>query len=449
MNSILLIDDEPTIRMLLGRILELEGYEVLKAKDRASALDVLKKEKVQVVLCDVFLPDGNGVDMVPVLQRLAPEAKIILLTAHGNIPDGVQAIKNGAFDYIVKGDDNRKIIPIVSRAMDAVAAECKSSGGKSAPTDKAASYSFDNIVGKSPLIADAIRQARKVAPIDVPVLINGETGTGKEVFAHAIHNGSARSGKAFVALNCSAFSRELLESELFGYKAGAFTGATKDKRGLIEEADHGTLFLDEIGEMAIELQSKLLRVLETGEFVKVGDTKTSRVDVRILSATNRNLKEEIAKGRFREDLYFRLSVFRIELPPLRLRRDDIPQLVQHLTGRCCKRIGRTPVPLSPDAEKVISSYPWPGNVRELMNAIEHALIVCDREITPGDLPIDILAGDQSCAADDNALDLKSMERNHIIKVLNHTHGNKTEAARLLKIGLTTLYRKIEEYDITV
>lgn len=450
MNRILLIDDEPTIRMLLGRILELEGYEVLKAKDRASALDVLKKEKVQVVLCDVFLPDGNGVDMVPELQRLVLEAKIILLTAHGNIPDGVQAIKNGAFDYIVKGDDNRKIIPIVSRAMDAVAAERKSSESRAAsPADKATSYSFDNIVGKSPLIADAIRQARKVAPIDVPVLINGETGTGKEVFAHAIHNGSARSGKAFVALNCSAFSRELLESELFGYKAGAFTGATKDKRGLIEEADHGTLFLDEIGEMAIELQSKLLRVLETGEFVKVGDTKTSKVDVRILSATNRNLKEEIAKSRFREDLYFRLSVFRIELPPLRLRRDDIPLLVQHLGERCCKRIGRAPVPISPDAEKIISAYPWPGNVRELMNAIEHALIVCDREITPGDLPIDILSGNHSYATDDYALDLKSMERSHIIKVLNHTHGNKTEAARLLKIGLTTLYRKIEEYDITV
>ena len=450
MNSVLIIDDEPTIRMLLGRILELEGYEVLKAKDRASALGILKKDEVQVVLCDVFLPDGNGVDMVQELQRLTPAAKIILLTAHGNIPDGVQAIKNGAFDYIVKGDDNLKIIPIVSRAMDAIAAERKKSNGSpTASSGKAASYSFDSIVGKSPLISDAIRQARKVAPIDVPVLINGETGTGKEVFAHAIHNESARGGKAFIALNCSAFSRELLESELFGYKAGAFTGATKDKRGLIEEADHGTLFLDEIGEMAIELQSKLLRVLETGEFVKVGDTKTSKVNVRILSATNRNLKEEIIKGRFREDLYFRLSVFRIELPPLRFRRDDIPLLVQHLSERCCGRIGCSPVPLSPEAEKLIMSYPWPGNVRELMNAIEHSLIVCDKEIAPGDLPIDILANDHSCATADNALDLKSMERSHIIKVLNHTRGNKTEAARLLKIGLTTLYRKIEEYGITM
>lgn len=446
-NSILIIDDESSIRMLLGRILELEGYEVLKAKDRLSALGILRKSEVQVILCDVFLPDGNGVDMVPELQKLAPAAKIILLTAHGNIPDGVQAIKNGAFDYIVKGDDNLKIIPIVSRAMDAIAAERKKNGGKSA--NKGASYSFDKIVGKSALISDAIRQARKVAPIDVPVLINGETGTGKEVFAHAIHNGSTRSGKSFVALNCSAFSRELLESELFGYKTGAFTGAVKDKRGLLEEADHGTLFLDEIGEMAIELQSKLLRVIETGEFMKVGDTKTSKVDVRIISATNRNLKEEIVKGRFREDLYFRLSVFRIELPPLRFRRDDIPLLVRHLTERCCGRIGRAAVPLTAEAEQIITSYSWPGNVRELMNAIEHALIVCEDEITPGDLPIDILTDDNSHADNNTLLDLKSMERSHIIKVLNYTCGNKTETARLLKIGLTTLYRKIEEYGITI
>ncbi len=450
MNNILIIDDESTIRMLLGRILELEGYEVLKAKDRISALDTLKKNDVQIVLCDVFLPDGNGVDMVQELQRLAPAAKIILLTAHGNIPDGVQAIKNGAFDYIVKGDDNRKIIPIVSRAMDAIAAERKKNSGKSTvPGDKTASYSFEKIVGKSPLITEAIRQAQKVAPIDVPVLINGETGTGKEVFAHAIHNGSTRNNQPFVALNCSAFSRELLESELFGYKAGAFTGAVKDKKGLLEEANHGTLFLDEIGEMAIELQSKLLRVIETGEFMKIGDTKTFKVDVRILSATNRNLKEEIVKGHFREDLYFRLSVFRIELPPLRLRRDDIPLLVQHLIERCCKRIGRTAVPLTVDAEKIISTYSWPGNVRELMNAIEHALIVCDKEITPSDLPIDILTNNNSYTTADTSLDLKSMERSHIIKVLIYTQGNKTETARLLKIGLTTLYRKIEEYGITI
>ena len=446
MNKILIIDDEPTIRMLLSRILELEGYEVLKAKDRATALYTLKKQVVQVVLCDVFLPDGNGVDMVQELQQLAPDAKIILLTAHGNIPDGVQAIKNGAFDYIVKGDDNRKIIPIVSRAMDAVVTEQKQQGKKKEV--RANSFTFDNIVGKSSALSDVVSQARKVAATDVSVLINGETGTGKEVFAQAIHSASGRRGEAFLALNCSAFSRELLESELFGYKAGAFTGAVKDKKGLLEEANHGTLFLDEIGEMALELQAKLLRVLETGEFVKVGDTKTTHVDVRILSATNRNLKEEIANGRFREDLYFRLSVFRILLPPLRQRRDDILLLAQHFIGLYAREIGRTAPSLSTEAKNIFLAYPWPGNVREMMNAIEHALIVCEDEITRHDLPIDMLTGDTSTAADDS-FDLKSVERNHIIKVLHHTHGNKTETARMLKIGLTTLYRKIEEYGINI
>ena len=446
MNKILIIDDEPTIRMLLSRILELEGYEVLKAKDRATALYTLKKQAVQVVLCDVFLPDGNGVDMVEELQQLVPAAKIILLTAHGNIPDGVQAIKNGAFDYIVKGDDNRKIIPIVNRAMDAIASELKQQGKKKEVRTN--SFTFDNIVGKSPALSDVIRQARKVAATDVTVLINGETGTGKEVFAQAIHSASGRRGEAFLALNCSAFSRELLESELFGYKAGAFTGAVKDKKGLLEEANHGTIFLDEIGEMALELQSKLLRVLETGEFVKVGDTKTTHVDVRILSATNRNLKEEIANGRFREDLYFRLSVFRIMLPPLRQRKEDILLLARQFIERYAKQIGRTASSLSTEAKNIFLAYPWPGNVREMMNAIEHALIVCEDEITRHDLPIDMLTGDTSTAADDS-FDLKSVERNHIIKVLHHTHGNKTETARLLKIGLTTLYRKIEEFGINI
>ena len=446
MNKILIIDDEPTIRMLLSRILELEGYEVLKAKDRATALYTLKKQVVQVVLCDVFLPDGNGVDMVQELQQLAPDAKIILLTAHGNIPDGVQAIKNGAFDYIVKGDDNRKIIPIVSRAMDAVVTEQKQQGKKKEV--RANSFTFDNIVGKSSALSDVVSQARKVAATDVSVLINGETGTGKEVFAQAIHSASGRRGEAFLALNCSAFSRELLESELFGYKAGAFTGAVKDKKGLLEEANHGTLFLDEIGEMALELQSKLLRVLETGEFVKVGDTKTTHVDVRILSATNRNLKEEIANGRFREDLYFRLSVFRILLPPLRQRRDDILLLAQHFIGLYARQIGRTAPSLSTEAKNIFLAYQWPGNVREMMNAIEHGLIVCDSEITPGDLPIDMLTRETSSESNDS-LDLKSVERNHIVKVLKFTNGNKTETARLLKIGLTTLYRKIEEFGINI
>ena len=448
MNKILIIDDEPTIRMLLARLLELEGYEVVKAQDRATALHILREQTVQVVLCDVFLPDGNGVDMVGELQQLAPAAKIVLLTAHGNIPDGVKAIKAGAFDYIVKGDDNRKIIPIVSRAIDAARGERKQPSPKAGAECDIAAYTFDGIVGCSPALKVVVDQARKVAATDVAVLINGETGTGKEVFAQAIHRGSPRRSEVFLALNCSAFSRELLESELFGYKAGAFTGAVKDKTGLFEEAHHGTLFLDEIGEMALDLQAKLLRVLETGEFVKIGDTKPTRVDVRILSATNRNLKDEIANGRFREDLYFRLSVFRLSLPPLRERGDDILLFARHFAALSARRLGREKPRLSAEAQKLFLSYPWPGNVREMKNAIEHALIVCDDVITPGDLPIDMLTAEPQ-REDTESLDLKSVEQSHIIKVLRHTGGNKTEAARLLKIGLTTLYRKIDEYEITV
>lgn len=447
-NKILIIDDEPSIRMLVGRILELEGYEVLKAKDRLSACEILNHHAPQVVLCDVFLPDGNGVEMIPQLQRLAPQAKIILLTAHGNITDGVQAIKNGAFDYITKGDDNLKLLPVVSRAMDAASKEQKNqvkNGAYHQPTKPL--FTFDDIVGESASLTSVVAQARKVAPTDVPVMINGETGTGKELFASSIHAESLRKDKPFLALNCSAFSRELLESELFGYKAGAFTGAVKDKKGLLEEANHGTIFLDEIGEMAVELQTKLLRVIETGEYIRVGDTKTQKVDVRVISATNRNLKDEIARGNFRNDLYYRLSVFRLLLPPLRDRYGDIPLLANFFLSKHRGRIGENVSGISQDCIEALTRYAWPGNIRELQNAIEHALIVCNGTITANDLPIDIIASEEGDSS--LAFDLPTVERNHITKVLCHTNGNKSEAARLLKIGLTTLYRKIEEYKIEV
>ena len=316
MDSILIIDDEPQIRKLLSRMMELEGYEVFQAADCQSTLKQLKLHNPQVVLCDVFLPDGNGVDMVTTIKKLYPELEVILLTAHGNIPDGVQAIKNGAFDYITKGDDNNKIIPLISRAM----AQAKKNVGEKVKTEETQSFSFDAIKGKSEGMQQAVALARKVSATDVTVLLTGETGTGKEVFAQAIHRNSLRKENAFVAVNCSAFSKDLLESEIFGHKAGSFTGAMKDKKGLFEVADNGTIFLDEIGEMAFELQAKLLRVLEAGEYIKIGDTKPTKVNVRVISATNRDLKKEIEQGNFREDLYYRLSVFQIHLPPLRERK---------------------------------------------------------------------------------------------------------------------------------
>ena len=443
MNRILIIDDEPTIRMLLTRILELEGYEVFQAKDRTTGIDQLKRQHPEVVLCDVFLPDGNGVVMVPELKALAPSSKIILLTAHGNISDGVQAIKNGAFDYIVKGDDNRKIIPLVSRAMDEIKDENKH---QPIPVQTVKS-DFSSIVGKSPTLTSTIKMAQKVAATDVCVLLMGETGTGKEVFAKAIHTSSPRKDKPFVAINCSAFSKELLESELFGHKAGSFTGAVKDKKGLFEEANGGTIFLDEVGEMEFCLQAKLLRALEAKEFIKVGDTKVTKVDVRIIAATNRDLKKEIANQKFREDLYFRLSVFQLLLPPLRDRKGDVKLLAEHFIKILSEPMNCTGVCLSPESLQLMEAYTWPGNIRELKNVIERALIVCDQEITPDDLPVDIRLNNPQ-SSNEPGFDLASVERNHIAKILEYTHGNKTETARLLKIGLATLYRKIESYGLT-
>lgn len=448
MNTILIIDDEPIIRKLLARMMELEGYEVFQAADRASGLKLLTAKTPQLVLCDVFLPDGNGVEMVKEIKELQPETEVILLTAHGNIPDGVQAIKNGAFDYITKGDDNNKIIPIISRAMEKINSRpVQPSGSTVVPVRESA---FDTVLGHSRGLQQVIQLARKVAVTDVPVLLTGETGTGKEVFAQAIHNGSARAKQPFVAINCSAFSKELLESEIFGHKAGAFTGALKDKKGLFEEANHGTIFLDEIGEMAYGLQAKLLRVLETGEYIKVGDTKPTKIYVRIVSATNRNLKEEIANSNFREDLYFRLSVFHLHLPPLRERREDIPELAAAFLKFFAAKMGKQVKGFAADCQAWMQSYAWPGNVRELRNVIERALIICDDYITLDDMPLDFRSSTLSgSAADGDNFELAEAEHRHIQRVLQYTKGNKAEAARLLKIGLTTLYRKIEEYGINI
>ena len=448
MNTILIIDDEPIIRKLLVRMMELEGYEVFQAADRASGLKLLTAKTPQLVLCDVFLPDGNGVEMVKEIKELQPETEVILLTAHGNIPDGVQAIKNGAFDYITKGDDNNKIIPIISRAMEKINSRpAQPSGSTVVPVRESA---FDTVLGHSRGLQQVIQLARKVAVTDVPVLLTGETGTGKEVFAQAIHNGSARAKQPFGAINCSAFSKELLESEIFGHKAGAFTGALKDKKGLFEEANHGTIFLDEIGEMAYGLQAKLLRVLETGEYIKVGDTKPTKIDVRIVSATNRNLKEEIANSNFREDLYFRLSVFHLHLPPLRERREDIPELAAAFLKFFAAKMGKQVKGFAADCQAWMQSYAWPGNVRELRNVIERALIICDDYITLDDMPLDFRSSTLSgSAADGDDFELAEAEHRHIQRVLQYTKGNKAEAARLLKIGLTTLYRKIEEYGINI
>jgi two-component system NtrC family response regulator len=443
-GTILIIDDEEKLRSLLTRIIALENFNVLQAGNLKAGLKILEREEVDIILCDVKLPDGNGVQFITEIKSKYPSVEIILLTAYGNIADGVQSMRNGAFDYITKGDDNDKIIPLLNSALEKVQLQKRI---QQLEQQVGKRYDFDNILGDSAIMQQSIELAKRVAPTDATVLLLGETGTGKEVFAQAIHNGSRRAGKPFMALNCSAFGKDILESEIFGHKAGAFTGAIKDKRGLIEEASTGTLFLDEIGEMHIELQSKLLRVLETSEFIKVGDTKPTKVNVRIIAATNRDLQEDARQGKFREDLYYRLNVFSISLPPLRERKKDIPALAQSFLKIFAQKTNAKVTSMSKEFLDQLQRHDWKGNIRELKNVMERAVILANtNELTTENLPLDIKTASSSSHTL-SAFDLASVEKLHIQRVLNHTKGNKTETARLLNIGLTTLYRKIEEYGL--
>ncbi|ESU28248.1 sigma-54-like two-component response regulator [Flavobacterium limnosediminis JC2902] len=450
MKKILIIDDEEKLRGLIARIIHLEGFEVVEAGDCKSGLKKLEQNNIDVVLCDVKLPDGNGVDLTAIIKDKNPSVEVILLTAYGNIPDGVQAIKNGAFDYIVKGDDNNKIIPLLHRAIEKGTLTKRVSQLEAQLETK---FSFDGIIGNSKALQQAIELAKKVAVTDTTVLLTGETGTGKEVFAQAIHQSSNRKNKHFVAINCSAFSHDLLESEMFGHTAGAFTGATKDKKGLFEEANNGTIFLDEVGEMALDLQAKLLRVIENGEFIKVGESKVTKVDVRIITATNRDLTKEIEAGHFRQDLYYRLSVFQIKLPALRERVIDIELLAKYFLNSFALKTNKKIKSISDEFIHLLKLHTWPGNIRELKNVLERSVILETGDVLlPDCLPFEIQQLKDFSNTDSDktmsAFSMASAEKIHIQKVLNYTNHNKTETARLLGIALTTLYRKLEEYKIS-
>lgn len=444
-GKLLIIDDEERLRGLLARILQLEGYEVFTAPTGKDGLKKLQQEPANVVLSDVKLPDINGIELTSQIKNTWPATEVIVLTAFGTINDGVKAIKLGAFDYITKGDDNEKIIPLVSKAMDKALLQQRVQELENKLNDK---FGFDRIIGNSAAIREVISLAQKVALTDTTVLLLGETGTGKELFAEAIHQASSRKGKPFVAVNCSAFTKELLESELFGHKAGAFTGAAKDKKGLFEEANGGTIFLDEMGELDLELQAKLLRVLESQQFLKVGDTKLTQVNVRILAATNRDLQAEVESNHFRSDLFYRLSVFQIVLPALRERKNDIPLLAGFFVQYFASKVKKQVTGISRGFTEKLEAYSWPGNIRELKNVIERAVILCEgQELDETLLPNDILHTQLSRSNMLSAFDLSSVEKLHIQRVLNHTQGNRIEAARLLNIGVATLYRKLKEYGL--
>lgn len=444
--QILIIEDETDVRQLLKRVLSLEGFVVFESENFKSALKTLETENIDLVLCDVKLPDGNGVEFVPKIKSLRPYVEVIMLTGYGNIPDSVQAIKNGAFDYLTKANDNQRILPLLYRALEKVKLEKRVAQLEKEAVDRYAT--FDSVIGSSAAIMQAKTLAQRVAPTDAPVLLLGETGTGKEIFAQAIHSASKRNTQTFLGLNCSAFSKELLESELFGHKAGAFTGAAKDKKGLIEEADGGTLFLDEIGEMPMELQAKLLRVLETSEFIKVGDTRQLKVNIRIIAATNRNIRQEINRGKFREDLYYRLNLVTINLPPLHDRQEDIPLLAAYFLQKLTRDAYQQVKGMTRAYVERLQSQEWRGNIRELRNVIERSLIVCQgNELNIDNLPAELQHPVSSVNGGISAFDLASVERLHIQRVLQYTKNNKTQTAKLLNISQATLYRKIEEYHL--
>jgi DNA-binding NtrC family response regulator len=446
-GTLLLIDDEARLRQLLAQVLELEGYTVLQAPDAYRGLALLGQHtaEVLVVLSDVKLPDAHGVDLLPRFKALVPEAEVVLLTAFGTIPDGVRAMKQGAFDYLTKGDFEQQLVVVVERAAEK--ARLRRRVAELEKRMSQSQHTFETMIGESPALRRAQTLARQVAPTDSTVLLEGPTGAGKELFAQALHQASGRKAKPFVAVNCSAFPKDLLESELFGYKKGAFTGALADKKGLLEEANGGTLFLDEIGELELNVQAKFLRVLELQQFTKLGDTKPTKVDVRLVAATNRNLKQEAAQGNFRPDLYYRLSVFTIVVPPLADRRTDVPLLaaffLQHFAARLAKRLPG----FEPETLDLLQRYPWPGNVRELKNVLERAAILAPAGelLAPAYLPDEFHGVAARPAADDESL--RGLEARHIQRLMGELLGNKPEVAKRLGIGLTTLYRKLQEYGV--
>jgi len=449
-GTLLIIDDEARLRQLLAQVLELEGYTVLQAPDAHRGLELLQQhaDDVLLVISDVKLPDGHGVDLLPRYKAAAPDAEVVLLTAYGTIPDGVKAMKLGAFDYLTKGDFEQQLVVVVDRAAEKARLKKRVTELEQRMGQQ---FRFESMIGESAALRRVQDLARQVAPTDATVLLEGPTGAGKELFAQAIHQASGRRGKAFVAVNCSAFPRELLESELFGYRKGAFTGALTDKKGLLEAAHGGTLFLDEIGELEANVQAKFLRVLETQQFTKLGATTPTQVNVRLVAATNRNLKQEAAEGRFRPDLYYRLSVFILNVPALSERPTDVPPLAQHFLQYFAAKLGKRLPGLAPDCLRLLQRYPWPGNVRELKNVLERAAILAPAgELLAADyLPDEFHAPGRPAkpgadAADDS---LRALEARHIARLMAELAGNKPEVAKRLGIGLTTLYRKLQEYGL--
>ncbi|MEO8513400.1 MAG: sigma-54 dependent transcriptional regulator [Ignavibacteria bacterium] len=442
MNSkVLIIDDEPRIRTLLEKILSLDGFDVVTAEDANSGITLAQRDNIAVIVTDVKLPNGNGIELTRKIKSTLPDIEIIVITAFGQIKDGVEAMKNGAFDYLVKGDDDDKLPLTVKRAYEKAMMHMEVKELRSRIDSK---YAFSKIIGKSKKISEAIEFAKKAAPLDTTILLLGETGTGKELFARAIYNSSKRSKNKFLALNCSAIPKDLQESEFFGHKKGSFTGAVTDKKGYFEEANGGTIFLDEVGEMSLQTQAKLLRTIEEKTYLRVGDPKEHTLDIRIIAATNRDLKEAIKEGSFREDLYYRLNTFTIHLPSLNERIDDLEILARYFIDNYSEKLDKKIVKVTDDFIDTLKTFRFKGNIRELKNIIERSII-----LAPGsELNRSLLPEEYSnTAIADSPHLLEQIEKAHILKTLEDFKGNKTQAAKALGIGTVTLYRKLKEYGL--
>jgi DNA-binding NtrC family response regulator len=446
MAHLLVVDDEPSARTTLALLLRKRGHRVVQAEDVAGATKRLAEEVFDLVVTDLRMPDGDGLDVLQAAKAQADAPEVILLTAYAEWKSAKEAIRLGALDYFEKGQEPDELYHRIDKALAARALRRENENLRAQLRER---YGLPGLIAQSPAMHAVLDLVERVAPTDATLLIQGESGTGKEVIAKAVHHASRRAARPFVAVNCGAVPETLLESELFGYVRGAFTGAAATKLGLFEEADGGTLFLDEIAEMPAALQVKLLRALQSGEVRRLGATQTATIDVRVIAATNGDLATRISQGTFREDLFYRLNVIQVMLPPLRDRREDIPALAEHFLARSAARLGRT-LRLSPAALERLLRYPWPGNVRELENAIERATILARSEtVGPDELPPHVAAGLQlgPSPALPRQVTLAEAERTHILQTLERFGRNHSGAAEALGIGRTTLWRKLKEYGI--
>ncbi|HEY3197268.1 MAG TPA: sigma-54 dependent transcriptional regulator [Nitrospirales bacterium] len=451
MSVILLIEDNERMAKILARHMEIEGHQVILAQDAEAGLEAFRKQKVDLVVTDLRLPEKSGLDVLQAVKDENPMVPVLLMTAHGTIETAVKAVKDGAFDFLQKPVDPEHLLLTISKALETrhLVTENLILKGELLQSREA------KLIGQSRLLLEAQEKAKRVAGGTTTVILRGESGTGKELFARLIHDLSPRKGGAFIAINCAAIPKDLLESELFGHERGAFTGAAARKLGKFELADEGTIFLDEIGDMELGLQGKVLRVIEGDRFMRVGGTTQVKADVRLIAATNKDLETAVATQMFRADLFYRLNVFPITIPPLRERRDDIPLLVEHYLALYSRELKKEVKIVSPEALALMMRLPWTGNVRELQNCIERAVILCDgRTVKPEHLGVSIqapLAGEEPSSNGGlqavGSAAARAAETKLIERVLVETGGNKSRAAEILQVSYKTLLTKVKDYGL--